>query len=65
MEVQRQGAEQEEERWKEEHPKEEERAARRTDSTIHTVPELLLDPMQVDNMHMETITAWIFVVSVL
>ncbi|XP_030578137.1 midasin [Archocentrus centrarchus] len=47
MEVQRQGVEQEEEGWKEkQQPKEEERAARRTDSTIHTVPELLLDSMQ-------------------
>ncbi|XP_035851556.1 midasin isoform X1 [Sander lucioperca] len=46
MEVQRQG-EEEEERWKDRlKPREEELADRRTESTIHTVPELLLDTMQ-------------------
>ncbi|KAI3364212.1 hypothetical protein L3Q82_010816 [Scortum barcoo] len=45
MEVQRQG--EEEERWKEpQNPREEERAERSTESTIHTVPELLLDSTQ-------------------
>ena len=48
--MQRQGEEEEEEKWKERHnPREEERADRRTDSTIHTVPELLMDTMQVQN----------------
>ncbi|XP_071334594.1 midasin isoform X2 [Trachinotus anak] len=47
MEAQRQGEEEEEEeRWKDrQHPREE-RAERSTESTIHTVPELLLDTMQ-------------------
>uniref|UniRef100_A0A3Q4MRM4 Midasin n=1 Tax=Neolamprologus brichardi TaxID=32507 RepID=A0A3Q4MRM4_NEOBR len=50
MEVQRQGEEQEDERWKEkQQAEEEERASRRTDSTIHVVPELLLDSAQVDS----------------
>uniref|UniRef100_A0A8C3A4E5 Midasin n=1 Tax=Cyclopterus lumpus TaxID=8103 RepID=A0A8C3A4E5_CYCLU len=44
MEVQRPGEEEEEERSKDrQNPREEERAARLTESTIHTVPELLLD----------------------
>lgn len=48
MEVQRQGEEEEEELWKDrQNPREEERAERSTESTIHTVPELLLDTMQV------------------
>jgi len=49
--VQRPGEEEEEERSKEQQkPREEERAARRTESTIHTVPELLLlDTMQVED----------------
>lgn len=48
MEVQRQGEEQEDERWKEkQQAEEEERASRSTDSTIHVVPELLLDSAQV------------------
>ncbi|KAM6905784.1 midasin isoform 2-T2 [Lycodopsis pacificus] len=47
MEVQRQGEEEEEERWKDrQNTREEERAARRGESTIHTVPELLLDTTQ-------------------
>ncbi|XP_034383471.1 midasin isoform X3 [Cyclopterus lumpus] len=47
MEVQRPGEEEEEERSKDrQNPREEERAARLTESTIHTVPELLLDTMQ-------------------
>ncbi|XP_042084236.1 midasin isoform X2 [Haplochromis burtoni] len=47
MEVQRQGEEQEDERWKEkQQAEEEERASRSTDSTIHVVPELLLDSAQ-------------------
>ncbi|KAK9531216.1 hypothetical protein VZT92_010656 [Zoarces viviparus] len=47
MEVQRQGEEEEEESWKDrQNTREEERAARRGESTIHTVPELLLDTTQ-------------------
>ncbi|KAF0023084.1 hypothetical protein F2P81_023714 [Scophthalmus maximus] len=48
MEVQRQGEEEEDqERWKDRQPpRGEERAERSTESTIHTVPELLLDTMQ-------------------
>ncbi|XP_031717305.1 midasin isoform X1 [Anarrhichthys ocellatus] len=47
MEVQRQGEEEEEERWKDrQNTREEERAARCGESTIHTVPELLLDTTQ-------------------
>uniref|UniRef100_A0A8C3G6C5 Midasin n=1 Tax=Cyclopterus lumpus TaxID=8103 RepID=A0A8C3G6C5_CYCLU len=43
----RPGEEEEEERSKDrQNPREEERAARLTESTIHTVPELLLDTMQ-------------------
>uniref|UniRef100_A0A8D3BW26 Midasin n=1 Tax=Scophthalmus maximus TaxID=52904 RepID=A0A8D3BW26_SCOMX len=51
MEVQRQGEEEEDqERWKDRQPpRGEERAERSTESTIHTVPELLLDTMQVHN----------------
>lgn len=48
--MQRQGEEQEDERWKEkQQAEEEERAGRSTDSTIHIVPELLLDSAQVDS----------------
>ena len=48
MEVQMQGEEEEEDRLKEhQHIRDEERAERSTESTIHTVPELLLDTMQV------------------
>ncbi|XP_039980712.1 midasin isoform X5 [Xiphias gladius] len=47
MEVERQGEEEDQDRWKErQHPREEERAERSTESTIHTVPDLLLDTMQ-------------------
>ncbi|XP_042247008.1 midasin [Thunnus maccoyii] len=47
MEVQMQGEEEEEDRLKDhQHPRDEERAERSTESTIHTVPELLLDAMQ-------------------
>ncbi|CAK6975580.1 Hypothetical predicted protein [Scomber scombrus] len=47
MEVQMQGEEEEEDRLKEhQHTRDEERAERSTESTIHTVPELLLDTMQ-------------------
>ncbi|KAI9517137.1 AAA ATPase midasin, partial [Dissostichus eleginoides] len=47
MEVQKQGEEDDEERWKDrQKPREEERGDRRTESTIHTVPELLMDTMQ-------------------
>ncbi|XP_035534963.1 midasin [Morone saxatilis] len=47
MEVQRQGEGEEEERWKDrQNIREDERAERSTESTIHTVPELLLDTMQ-------------------
>lgn len=50
MEVQRQGEGEEEERRKDpQNPREEERGERSTESTIHTVPELLLDTMQVEN----------------
>lgn len=47
MEVQRQG--EEEEMWKDRQNQreEEERTERSTESTIHTVPELLLDTVQV------------------
>lgn len=49
MEVQRQGEGEDEERWKDrQNSREDEGAQRRTESTIHTVPELLLDSMQVD-----------------
>lgn len=49
MEVQRQEEEEEEERWRDQqHPSEEERAERSTESTIHTVPQLLLETTQVD-----------------
>ncbi|XP_054474709.1 midasin [Anoplopoma fimbria] len=45
VEVQKQG--EEEERWRDRrNPREEERADRRTESTIHTVPDLLSDTMQ-------------------
>lgn len=49
MDVQMKGEEEEEEdRMKEQQrAKEEERAERSTESTIHTIPELLLDTMQV------------------
>lgn len=50
MEVQRQEEGQEEDAWKDrqnQRGEEEERAERSTESTIHTVPELLLDVMQV------------------
>lgn len=48
--MQRQGEEEEEEKWKDpQNLREEEQAERSTESTIHTVPELLLDTMQVDN----------------
>uniref|UniRef100_A0A8C4E8F0 Midasin n=1 Tax=Dicentrarchus labrax TaxID=13489 RepID=A0A8C4E8F0_DICLA len=47
MEVQRQGEGEEEERWKDQQNiRKDERAERSTESTIHTVPELLLDTMQ-------------------
>lgn len=47
MEVQKQGEEDDEERQKDrQKPREEERVDRRTESTIHTVPELLMDTMQ-------------------
>ncbi|XP_032398227.1 midasin [Etheostoma spectabile] len=47
MDVQRQGEEEEEEKWKDRlKPREEGRADRHRESTIHTVPELLLDTMQ-------------------
>ncbi|XP_069561962.1 midasin [Brachyistius frenatus] len=47
MEVQGPGDEEEEERWKDrQQPREEERAERNTESTIHTVPELLLENLQ-------------------
>ncbi|KAM4633655.1 midasin [Polymixia lowei] len=47
MEAQRLRDEEEEEKWKEkQHPQDEERPERSTESTIHTVPELLLDTMQ-------------------
>lgn len=49
MEVQRQGEGEEEEMWKDRQNQreEEERTERSTESTIHTVPELLLDTVQV------------------
>ncbi|XP_071391101.1 midasin-like [Centroberyx affinis] len=47
MEAQRQGEEEEEERSKDrQRPKDEERPERSTESTVHTVPELLLDTLQ-------------------
>ncbi|TMS12010.1 hypothetical protein E3U43_016968 [Larimichthys crocea] len=47
MEVQRQGEEEEEEMWKDrQNLREEEQAERSTESTIHTIPELLFDSMQ-------------------
>nr|XP_046228345.1 midasin isoform X2 [Scatophagus argus] len=48
MEVEKQGKEEEEEEvWKDrQNPREEERAERSTESTIHTVPELLMNTMQ-------------------
>ncbi|XP_036943295.1 midasin isoform X1 [Acanthopagrus latus] len=47
MEVQNQGDSEEEEKWKDRlNLREEEPAERGTESTIHTVPELLLDTMQ-------------------
>lgn len=47
MEVQRQGEEEEEMREDRQNPREEDRAERSSESTIHTVPELLLDALQV------------------
>uniref|UniRef100_A0A3Q3JWH6 Midasin n=1 Tax=Monopterus albus TaxID=43700 RepID=A0A3Q3JWH6_MONAL len=47
MEVQRQ--EEDKERWKDpRHPREEERAERNTESSVHAVPELLSDTVQVN-----------------
>ncbi|XP_059212052.1 midasin [Centropristis striata] len=46
MEVQRQGEEEEEERWKDRQHSKAEQTDRATESTIHTVPELLSDTMQ-------------------
>lgn len=58
MEVQNQGDGEEEEKWKDRlNLREEEQAERRTESTIHTVPELLLDTMQVEtNLLLSSIT---------
>uniref|UniRef100_A0A665VA47 Midasin n=1 Tax=Echeneis naucrates TaxID=173247 RepID=A0A665VA47_ECHNA len=48
MEVQRQQEDEEEEKWKDrQHPREEQ-AERSTESTIHTVPELLLEQAETD-----------------
>ncbi|XP_018558945.1 midasin [Lates calcarifer] len=56
MEVQRQGEEEEQERWKDRHRHgEEEQAERSRESTIHTVPELLLDTMQKEERDPEEI----------
>uniref|UniRef100_A0A3Q1JQ86 Midasin n=1 Tax=Anabas testudineus TaxID=64144 RepID=A0A3Q1JQ86_ANATE len=47
MELQRQGVEEEEERWQDQqHPRKDERANRSTESTIYTVPQLLLKTLQ-------------------
>lgn len=58
MEVQNQGDSEEEEKWKDRlNLREEEWAERSTESTIHTVPELLLDTMQVEtNILLSSIT---------
>nr|XP_020508278.1 midasin [Labrus bergylta] len=56
MEVQTQAEGEEEERWKERlNTREEEREERCTESTIHTVPELLLDTMQKEERDPEEI----------
>ena len=51
MEVQTQGEEEDPESWKDrQYPRDDdERADRSRESTIHTVPDLLLDPMQVSS----------------
>uniref|UniRef100_A0A665V858 Midasin n=1 Tax=Echeneis naucrates TaxID=173247 RepID=A0A665V858_ECHNA len=50
MEVQRQQEDEEEEKWKDrQHPREEQ-AERSTESTIHTVPELLLEANEVETL---------------
>lgn len=56
MEVQRQREGEEEEMWKDRQNQreEEERAERSTESTIHTVPGLLLDTMQVLSLSLLT-----------
>ena len=51
MEVQRQGEEDEEERGEDRLPIEDEPVERSKESTIHTVPELLLDNLQVYEKH--------------
>uniref|UniRef100_A0A8C4E441 Midasin n=1 Tax=Dicentrarchus labrax TaxID=13489 RepID=A0A8C4E441_DICLA len=57
MEVQRQGEGEEEERWKDQQNiRKDERAERSTESTIHTVPELLLDTMQVENYNTDKLS---------
>lgn len=48
MEVQRQEEEEEEERQRDQHPREEGRSERSTESTFHTVPQLLLETTLVD-----------------
>lgn len=48
MEAQRAGEEEEEERQNDQqYPREEEQVKRSRESTVHTVPELLLDALQV------------------
>lgn len=50
--MKKQGEDEKEERWRDrQNPREEERAERSTESTIHTVPELLLDTMQVETYY--------------
>uniref|UniRef100_A0A7N8XVL1 Midasin n=1 Tax=Mastacembelus armatus TaxID=205130 RepID=A0A7N8XVL1_9TELE len=51
MEVQMQGEEEEKDRGKNPQYPKEERSERSSESTIHTVPELLLDTMQVHNYY--------------
>ncbi|KAM9840331.1 midasin [Aulostomus maculatus] len=47
MELQSKGEEEEEERWKDsQHPRDKEQLERSSESTIHTVPELVMDIMQ-------------------
>lgn len=53
MEVQRQAEEEEDERQKDrQQAGDEERAERSTESTVHTVPELLMEDTQVENMRL-------------